>query len=126
MSKKRVSKVTKSNRKAENNDPLSPRNEPLFRAACAIVARKYCDWFAFWRDCRYKPCRSARRCIGDESVCLKRLSSVPYEARVVAQRRIPAEVPPKADRWLRLAHRWAPECLLLPKPERPRKAEANR
>ena len=51
---------------------LSPQEwQARHDAACAIVARKYCDMFAFWRDCRYKPCRSARRCVGDQGFCLQ-------------------------------------------------------
>ena len=117
MSKKRVSKTTKRKRKAEDNDPASPRNRPLFNAACAIVARKYCDWFGFWRDCRYKPCRSARRCIGDEGTCLKKhWYSLTYQVRLAAHERMQAEAPPHGDRWLRLAHRYPPDsiCGFLP------------
>jgi len=114
MSKKRVRRATE--RKAESTDPLTRKNNPLFRAACAIVARKYCDWFASWRDCRYKPCRGARRCLGDVGPCLKKCTdNASYETRVAARRRMPDDVPPNADRWLRLAHDWPPETLLLPK-----------
>jgi hypothetical protein len=116
MSKKRPSRATKTKRKAEDNDPTSPGNKLPFRAACVIVARKYCDTFGFWRDCRYKPCRSARRRIGDVGTCLnKRWYSLSYAVRLAAHGQMQAEVPPKADRWLRLAHRYPPDtlCVLL-------------
>jgi len=56
---------------SKSKDDLSPQEwQARHDAACAIVARKYCDLFGFWRDCRYKPCRSARRCSGDQApVC---------------------------------------------------------
>src|SRR5579871_4084813 len=78
-------------------------------AACMIVARKYCDWFNFWHDCRYKPCRSARRCIGDARDCLDtRRVTIPYDADITAQRRMSAETPRTADRFLRNAYHQAP------------------
>jgi len=83
-------------------------------AACAIVARKYCDMFGFWRDCRYKPCRSARRCSGDQGACLEsRWQSVPYDVGIAAQLRMPAETPPDADRFIRAAHHYAHHSLCL-------------
>jgi hypothetical protein len=36
-----------------------------FEAEVAKLARHYCSVFGFWRDCSFKPCRRARRCIGD-------------------------------------------------------------
>jgi hypothetical protein len=78
-------------------------------AACAVVARKYCDMFAFWRDCRYKPCRAARRCVGDQGACLQaRCFSVPYDEGVAAHMRMIADVPPGADRMLRSVHHYPP------------------
>ncbi len=77
-------------------------------AACAVVARKYCDMFEFWRDCHYKPCRSARRCAGDQGYCLRtRWTNVPYDVGVAAQRRMVTEIPPKADPFARMAHYYA-------------------
>ncbi len=117
MSKKRVRKVGKSKRKDDDGDPSASRNKPLFRAACVIVARKYCDWFTFWHGCRYKPCGSARRCVGDAGTCLnKHWYSLSYQVRLAAHGRMQAEALPNADRWLRLAHRYPPDTLrvLLP------------
>jgi hypothetical protein len=36
------------------------------------VQRHYCTLFQFWRHCRFKPCRRARTCKGDQSACLRR------------------------------------------------------
>ena len=82
---------------SKSEDDLSPEEwQARHDAACAIVARKYCDRFGFWRDCRYKPCRSARRCSGDAGACLQsRSQSVPYEAGIAARTRMAAETPAK-------------------------------
>ena len=43
---------------SKSEEDLSPKGWQARReAACAIVARKYCDLFGFWRDCRYRPGR---------------------------------------------------------------------
>jgi len=92
-------------------------------AAWAVVARKYCDMFGFWRDCRYKPCRNARRCRGDQGTCLSnRWPSVSYEAGVAAQIRMRAETPPNADRFTRAAHYFAyySICLHIPNKQKVR------
>jgi hypothetical protein len=98
---------------------LSPQEwQARHDAAYAIVARKYCDMFAFWRDCRYKPCRSARRCVGDQGFCLQsRWQSVPYDVGLAAQYRMLAETPPNADRFLRSAHNYAHHSLCLHDPK---------
>ena len=113
--------------------PIAPtRSSPLYRAdlidlspeewqarhdaACAIVARKYCDLFGFWRDCRYKPCRSARRCSGDQGACLQsRYRSVPYDVGIAARTRMAAQTPPNADRFTRAAHGYEHGSLCLHK-----------
>jgi len=100
---------------SKSKEKLSPKEwQARHDAACAIVARKYCDMFRFWRDCRYRPRRSARRCIGDQGACLRsRCRSVPYEAGVAAHTRMIAETPPNADRFTRGAHHYAPTSLCL-------------
>ena len=83
-------------------------------AACAIVARKYCDMFKFWRDCRYKPCRSARRCSGNQGACLQsRWQSIPYEAGVAAHRQMTASTPRDADLFARMVHHYPHHSLCL-------------
>jgi hypothetical protein len=98
-----------------SNEKLAPGEwQARHNAACAIVARKYCDMFGFWRDCRYKPCRSARRCSGDQGACLRsRWQSVPYDVGIAAQMRMPAETPPNADCFTRWAHHYAHHSLCL-------------
>ena len=87
-----------------------------FDAACAIVARKYCDLFGFWRDCRYKPCLSARRCSGDAGACLQsRSQSIPHETGIAAHNRMLAETPTNADRFTRAAHGYEHGSLCLHK-----------
>jgi hypothetical protein len=123
MSKKRASK---SARRKESDDKLSAKEwQARHDAACAIVALKYCDMFKFWRDCRYKPCRSARRCAGDARDCLdRRWFSVPYEVGVAAHSQMSAETPPNAGRFLWGAHQRAPHSVGKPNPEL-RKAKAK-
>jgi hypothetical protein len=93
---------------SKREQKLSPHEYQLRHdAAYAIVARKYCDMFGFWRDCRYKACRSARRCSGDQGFCLQsRAQSIPYDAGVAAYERMLAETPPNADRFMRGAHHY--------------------
>ncbi len=102
MSKKSEEKLTTSEWQARHD------------AACAIVARKYCDMLGLWRTCRYKPCRSARRCSGDQGPCLQRgWLTVPYEIRNQAHDRMAAETPANADRFTGAAHGYPPysSCL---------------
>ncbi|MGA7789560.1 MAG: hypothetical protein WCA56_15510 [Xanthobacteraceae bacterium] len=98
-------------------------------AACAVVARKYCDLFEFWRDCRYRPCRAARRCSGDQGFCLQsRCPSIPYDAGNAAHMRMIAETPANADKFIRMAHYYPPgsSCLHDEKNQKPRaKTEAR-
>jgi hypothetical protein len=103
----------------KSKENLSPQEwQARHDTACAIVARKYCDMFEFWRGCRYKPCRSARRCSGNQGVCLEsRWYSVPYEAGIAAQIRMAAETPPNADRFTRAAHNYSPCSLCLHNPK---------
>ncbi len=104
---------------SKSDDDLSPQEwQARHDTACAIVARKYCDLFGFWHDCRYKPCRSARRCVGDQGACLQsRCWNVPYDVRIAAQIRMDAEAPPNADRFTRGAHHYGPTSLCLHDPK---------
>jgi hypothetical protein len=104
---------------SKSKEKLSPQEwQARHDAACAIVARKYCDMFEFWRGCRYKPCRSARRCRGNQGVCLEsRWDSVPYEAGIAAQIHMAAETASNADRFTRQAHNYPPCSLCLRNPK---------
>jgi hypothetical protein len=97
-------------RRKSSDDKLSPKEwQARYDAAITIVARKYCDMFKFWRDCRYKPCRSARRCVGDARDCLhQRQFSVPYDVSIAARERMSADTPPNADRFVRTAYHQPP------------------
>jgi hypothetical protein len=54
--------MSKSTMSKSKDDDLSPKEwQARYDAACTIVARKYCEMFEFWRDCRYKPFRSTMR-----------------------------------------------------------------
>jgi hypothetical protein len=104
---------------SEREEKLSPLQwQARHDAACAIVARKFCDVFAFWRDCRYRPCRAARRCRGDQGACLQsRWQSVPYDVGVAAHDRMLAETPSDADRFSRAAHGYPHYSLCLHDPK---------
>jgi hypothetical protein len=84
-------------------------------AACAVSAFRR---FAFWRDRRYKPCRSARRCVGDQGFCLQsRCWDIPYDVGLAAHNRMIAELPPDADSFLLTAHYRPPTSLCLHNPK---------
>jgi hypothetical protein len=104
--------------KSEGPSPKAREWQRRHDAACAIVARKYCDMFKFWRDCRYKPCRSARRCRGDQGACLEsRCWSVPYEIGIAAHKQMIADTPADADRFTRAAHYYDYTLLCLHDPK---------
>jgi hypothetical protein len=92
----------------KRQEKLSPHEWQLRHdAACAVVARKYCDMFAFWRACPYKPCRSARRCRGDQKACLRdRYAEVSYEEGRAAHAKMIADTPRNAGRFTRGAHNY--------------------
>ena len=48
------------------------RDKARFCDEQAKLRRHYCTVFRFWRNCRCKPCKNARACLGDALVCLKR------------------------------------------------------
>jgi hypothetical protein len=80
-----------------------------FHAAAKAAQREYCDIFAFWRDCRYGPCRKAQRCSGDAIRCLKRgIGRVPYDAQYQAFGRVIAATPETADSPTKTARRFPP------------------
>ncbi len=60
-----------------------------FNAEKARLQRHYCNIFKFWRSCRFKPCRKARACRGDQNACLKQsVDSVPRTVQYQARQRI--------------------------------------
>ncbi len=59
-----------------------------------LQARRYCEAFALWLNCRHKRCRRLRTCDGDAHACLKRaLGRVPQAQQVQARKEILAATP---------------------------------
>jgi hypothetical protein len=56
-------------RKRSEPDPKSQKYRDRYFAAQELAVRAYCDFFGFWRACRFRPCRRARGCRGDEIDC---------------------------------------------------------
>jgi hypothetical protein len=74
-----------------------------FDAGARAAQHEYCDIFALWRECRYKPCGRAKACRGRALACLRRgIARVPDEIQDAAQRAIVAATPPEADAPTRL------------------------
>jgi hypothetical protein len=68
-----------------------------FNAEKAKLARDYCGIFKFWQDCAFKPCRKARRCIGDPHACLqRRAADVPRDRQWQARQEMLASTPANA------------------------------
>jgi hypothetical protein len=63
-SNKKGHAVPKSKKNADP-DPDSQDYHDRYYALQPRVVRAYCNFFAFWRDCRLRRCRRARRCGGD-------------------------------------------------------------
>ena len=57
-------------RKRSEPDPKSQKYRDRYFAAQELAVRAYCDFFGFWRACRFRPCRRARGCRGDEIDCI--------------------------------------------------------
>jgi hypothetical protein len=71
-----------------------PQWQARYNAAAEVAQRQYCDIFKFWRGCRYKPCRRAKTCRGDSTLCLKRSRwSLPPDVLYQAELRVRAAVP---------------------------------
>jgi hypothetical protein len=56
--------------KRSEPEPTSQKYRDRYFAAQKLVVRAYCDFFGFWRACRYRPCRRARGCRGDYIDCI--------------------------------------------------------
>ena len=65
-----------------------------YDAAAEVAQRQYCDIFKFWRGCRYKPCRRAKTCRGDSSLCLNAAGGdVPRDVLCQAELQVKAAIP---------------------------------
>jgi len=87
----------------------SERYLARFNTEKAMLARDYCNLFKFWRTCPFKRCRKARRCSGDQNVCLKqRQKEVPREIQWKARQQILASTPASAGPPERTAREFLP------------------
>jgi hypothetical protein len=66
----RIKKKGTAVQKRSDPDPKSQKYRDRYFAAQELVVRAYCDFFEFWRACRYRPCRRARGCRGDFIDCI--------------------------------------------------------
>ena len=92
-------------RKRSDPDPTSQKYRDRYFAAQMHAVRAYCDFFAFWRSCRYRPCRRARSCRGDYIDCIEgRRDGVSDRfdaARAHVRARIPKDAGrPERDAWM--------------------------
>ena len=82
------------------------------KATRAQVLREYCDYLQFWRGCRYKPCRRARACRGDQQACFSRgIQGVPADLQRRAHQHMVATTPPDAKGPARSARWTSPSSL---------------
>jgi hypothetical protein len=104
MEKERI-RMTK-----ESAEKLTPKEyQARFNAAGAQAQREYCNIFKFWRACRYKPCRRAGACRGDQRACLKRgVANVPRDILDRAHNQVIAATPADAIQPERTARRFCP------------------
>jgi len=80
-----------------------------FNAEKAVMQRKYCDIFKFWRSCPLKSCRRAQACTGDQNACLKEgEQSIPRELQWQARQQILAATPANVGAPERLAREFLP------------------
>ncbi len=92
-------------RKRSEPDPKSQKYRDRYFAAQELVVRAYCDFFGFWRACRFRPCRRARGCRGDPIDCIiARRSGEAHRfdaARAHVRARIPKDAgAPERHAWM--------------------------
>jgi len=80
-----------------------------FNAEKAVMQRKYCDIFKFWRSCPLRRCRKARACTGDQNACLKAGErSIPRDIQWQARQQILTATPANVGAPERLAREFLP------------------
>ena len=85
------------------------RYHARFNAEKAALQRHYCNVFKFWRSCRFKPCRKARVCRGDQNACLQRgEKSIPRKLQWQARQQILRTTPANAGPPERMAREFLP------------------
>ena len=92
-------------RKRSEPDPKSQKYRDRYFAAQELAVRAYCDFFGFWRACRFRPCRRARGCRGDEIDCFVARRESVSDRFDAARAHVRARVPrnfggPERDAWL--------------------------
>jgi hypothetical protein len=91
--------------KRSEPDPTSQKYRDRYFAAQELVVRAYCDFFEFWRACRYRPCRRARGCRGDFIDCIVARRAGESHRFDAARAYVRAHTPkdaggPERDSWL--------------------------
>jgi hypothetical protein len=90
----------------------APDYRARYRAEQTALRRHYCNVFAFWKTCRFKPCRKARGCAGDALNCLRRhIPAIPREAQFAARQRLLDATPANIGAPERLARQCMPSGL---------------
>jgi hypothetical protein len=91
-------------RKSADPDPESQEYRDRYYATQPHVVRAYCDFFGFWRDCRYRRCRRARSCRGDHIECIEARRGAVADRFDAARAHVRARIPhdargPERDVW---------------------------
>jgi hypothetical protein len=113
--------------KRSEPDPKSQKYRDRYFAAQELVVRAYCDFFGFWRSCRYRPCRRARGCRGDEIDCIVARRDGVSDRFDAARSHVRARIPKDAGAPER--HAWMSDnCTVTwaksPRAKSPRKAKS--
>jgi hypothetical protein len=102
--------------------PTSQKYRDRFYAAQTHVVRAYCDFFGFWRTCRYRPCRRARGCRGDYIDCITERRKEVADRFDAARAHVRARIPKGAGAPER--HAWMSDCCTVTWVKRPRKKKS--
>jgi hypothetical protein len=105
--------------KRSEPDPKSQKYRDRYFAAQELVVRAYCDFFGFWRSCRYRPCRRARGCRGDDIDCIVARRAGEAHRFDAARAHVRARIPNDAGAPER--HAWMSDCCTVTWAKSPRK-----
>jgi hypothetical protein len=91
--------------KRSEPDPKSQKYRDRYFAVQELAVRAYCDFFGFWRACRFRPCRRARGCRGNEIDCIVACRDGVSDRFDAARAQVRSRVPknfggPERDAWL--------------------------
>ena len=106
--------------------PSSQKYRDRYFAAQMHVVRAYCDFFEFWRTCRYRPCRRARGCRGDYIDCMATRRDGEAHRFDAARAHVRARIP--KDAGVPERHAWMSDSCTVtwaksPRKKSPRKAK---